>query len=153
MIRPALLLIACLTVVTFGCSCRYEDAWSRARPPTFSSTGVVVHRGQPVAGALVNFAVEMPDATRSGVIHSYQAVGFTGPDGAFRLKTFRDGDGAVAGHHRVRITIPVLTTPGEPQTSPPPSRIPARYSAFESSGLAAEVSATGPNEFMFQLGD
>jgi hypothetical protein len=130
---PTIRLIACLAAVAAcGCSSHYEDAWSRARPPTFSCTGAVEHRGQPVVGALVNFTIEIPDAARPEVVHTHQAVGFTGPDGRFGLKTFREGDGAVAA-------------------VPATSAIPTRYASFEASGLTAEVSAGGPNHFVFQL--
>jgi hypothetical protein len=152
--RPTIRWIACLAAaVALGCSSRYEDAWSRARPQTYSCTGKVVHRGQPLAGALVNFAIEMPDAKRPEVIHAYQAVGFTGPDGNFLLKTFREADGAVAGTHKVRIAIPVLTSPDEPRAKPAASVIPPRYASFDSSGLTAEVTAAGPNRFEFSLAD
>jgi hypothetical protein len=147
-------LIACLTAtVALGCSSRYEDAWSRARPKTYSCTGAVSHRGQPLAGALVNFAIEIPDAKRPEVVHTHQAVAFTGPDGHFRLKTFREGDGAVAGTHRVRIAVPVLTSPDEPRAKPPASVVFQRYASFDSSGLTAEVTPAGPNRFEFTLSD
>jgi hypothetical protein len=153
--RLTIQLLTCLgaAAIAFGCSSRYEDAWSRARPKTFSCTGMVVHRGQPVVGALINFAIEMPDAKRPEVVHSYQAVGFTGSDGNFRLKTFRDGDGAVAGNHRVRIAIPVATEPTEPPRRAPASVIPRHYADFKSSGLTAEVTPAGPNRFEFTLSD
>ena len=146
--RSAILGLA--AVACFGCSSRYEDAWSRSRPKTFSCTGSVEHRGQPVVGALVNFAIEIPDATRPEVVHNHQAVGFTGPDGAFRLKTFRDGDGAVAGTHRVRIVIPVLADPAAPGEALPAAVIPARYASFDASKLTADVTPDGPNRFVFQ---
>jgi hypothetical protein len=149
---PTMRLIACLAAAAAcGCSSRYEDAWSRARPPTFSCTGAVEHRGQPVVGALVNFAIEIPDTRRPEVVHTHQAVGFTGPDGRFGLKTFREGDGAVAGTHRVRIVMPLLEDPAAPAAVAPPPAIPTRYASFEASGLTAEVNAGGPNHFVFQL--
>jgi hypothetical protein len=147
-------VIACLTaVVALGCSSRYEDAWSRARPKTYTCTGMVSHRGRPLAGALVNFAIQIPDAKRPDVVHTHQAVAFTGPDGNFRLRTFREGDGAVAGTHRVRIAIPVATEPTEPPRRAPASVIPQRYASFDSSGLTAEVNPAGPNRFEFTLSD
>jgi hypothetical protein len=148
--------IACLAaVVACGCSSHYEDDWSRARPKTFSCTGTVTHRGQPVVGALVNFASETVDPKRPQVVHVHQAVGFTDAAGAFRLKTFRENDGAVAGSHRVRITMPVLSDPAAPPRSPAPpaGTLPARYAAFETSGLDAEVVPDGPNHFTFTLAD
>ena len=149
---PTIRLIACLAAVAAcGCSSHYEDAWSRARPPTFSCTGAVEHRGQPVVGALVNFTIEISDAARPEVVHTHQAVGFTGPEGRFVLKTFREGDGAVAGTHRVRIVMPLIEDPAAPAAVPATSAIPTRYASFEASGLTAEVSAGGPNHFVFQL--
>jgi hypothetical protein len=151
---PTYRLIVCLAAaVVLGCSSHYEDAWSQARPQTYSSTGTVVHRGRPLMGALVNFAIEMPDAKRPEVIHSYQAIGFTGPDGTFQLKTFREADGAVAGTHRVRISMPDLTSPDDRRAKAPPSLISNRYASFDSSGLMAEVTPAGPNRFEFTLSE
>lgn len=157
---PATLpLLLGLVTACLGCSSRYEDAWSRARPQTFSCTGSVEHRGQPVVGALVNFVSESVDAKRPQVVHVHQAVGFTDATGAFRLKTFRENDGAVAGSHRVRITMPTLADPAQaPPGPPPPARaaatgLPGRYADFDTSGLTAEVTPGGPNHFVFTLAD
>jgi hypothetical protein len=148
-------LLLGLASACLGCSSRFEDAWSRARPKTFSCTGTVSHRGQPVVGALVNFASETVDPKRPQVVHVHQAVGFTDATGAFRLKTFRENDGAVAGSHRVRIAMPLRSdpadTPGSP--APPAGTLPARYAAFDTSGLDAEVVPDGPNHFTFTLAD
>ena len=149
---PTIRLIACLTAaLALGCSSRYDDAWSRARPKTFSCTGTVEHRGQPVVGALVNFSIETPDGTRPQVVHTHQAVGFTGPDGRFSLKTFREGDGAVAGTHRVRIAMPLVTDPAAAAAARPAPVIPERCGSFDASGLIAEVVPDGPNHFVFRL--
>lgn len=151
---PNVYRLVCLGIaVTIGCSSRYEDAWSRARPQTFSCTGSVEYRGQPVVGALVNFFSQTVDAKRPQVVHVYQAVGFTDATGAFRLKTFREGDGAVGGSHRVRVTMPTLDDPVNPAPARPAATIPTRYGAFDTSGLTAEVTPGGPNHFVFTLAD
>ena len=146
-------LLLGLVTACLGCSSRYEDAWSRARPQTFSCTGSVEYRGQPVVGALVNFFSETVDAKRPQVVHVYQAVGFTDAAGAFRLKTFREGDGAVGGIHRVRVTMPTLDDPVNSAPARPAATIPTRYGAFDTSGLTAEVTPGGPNHFVFTLAD
>lgn len=150
---PRAFTIACLAAAVLGCSSRYEDAWSRARPRTFPAAGTVEHRGKPVAGALVNFMIEVPDPRRADVAHVHQAVGFTDARGVFRLKTFREGDGAVAGTHQVRIAIPVLVDPLGPAPEAAAKPLPSRYGSFETSGLTAEIVAGGTNTFVFRLAD
>jgi hypothetical protein len=150
---PRIVTIACLAAAVLGCSSRYEDAWSRARPRTFPAAGTVEHGGKPIAGALVNFMIELPDPRRPDVAHSHQAVGYTDSRGEFRLKTFREGDGAVAGTHQVRIAIPHLVDPLDPAPQEPAPTLPSRYGSFETSGLTAEVTASGTNHFVFELAD
>jgi hypothetical protein len=98
------------------------------------------------------------------------AVGLTDADGRFELKTYRPGDGAIAGSHRVAIEKRSLGG-GEPDSGKPfasqqeyearrgtgapklVSEVPGSYGSFDTSGLTAEVSEKGPNEFVFKLDD
>jgi len=150
-----------------GCSRYVEDKWSRARPATHRAGGVVEYQGQPVSRATVTF-VGRDEAQGK----EFAAVGLTDDRGRFSVKTFRLGDGAVAGSHRVKIEKQSLgggqSVPEEPpknrqdyeaQRATEPRRVkiesllPARYGSFETSGLMVEVTAKGPNEFVFTLDD
>lgn len=164
--RLALALLCChAACVVAGCSRYVEDKWSRARPRTYATRGVVQHEGRPVGGAVVTF---LGHAESGGEL---SAVGLTDSSGRFELKTYRPGDGAIAGTHRVSIEKRSLGG-SEPDSGKPfatqqeyeaergaqarakiVSEIPARYGSFDTSGLTAEVTAKGPNEFVFKLDD
>jgi hypothetical protein len=93
----------------------------------------------PLKGGNIEFA---PD---SGQIRA-SARGLIGEDGTFVLATFRDGDGAIEGRHRVLI-LPARhrgESPGKAART-----IDGKYQSFETSGLEATVSPDGPNDFEF----
>jgi hypothetical protein len=93
----------------------------------------------PVAGGHVLFH---PDS--SGVAAGrYSASGEIGPDGGYRLSTFKPEDGAIAGHHRV-VVVPGEERPGD--TTP----IPGRYGNMVTSGLEYEVRP-GENDIPIRL--
>jgi len=163
--RLAWLLFCCGGVcVVAGCFRYVEDKWSRARPLTYPVRGTVQYDGRSVSGAVVTFM----GRSTSGA--DLAAVGLTDANGRFELKTYRPGDGAISGSHRVAIEKRSLGG-GEPDTGKPfesqqeyeaqraagagppklARELPAKYGSFETSGLTAEVSDKGPNEFIFQL--
>jgi hypothetical protein len=160
-------LLACIGVLVIGGCSRYvEDKWSRARPRTYPVRGIVQQEGQPIGGAVVTFL------GRSGSGDELAAVGLTEASGRFELKTFRPGDGAIAGSHRVTIEKRSLQG-GESDAEKPFAtqqeyearraaagfrpkivrELPAKYGSFDTSGLTAEVTEKGPNEFVFTLED
>jgi len=57
-------------------------------------------------------------------------------DGTFKISTFGQNDGALPGKHQVTVTPPTAPDPDKP---PPKPAIPAKYGAFETSGLTVEV--------------
>jgi hypothetical protein len=142
---------ACLLGGVAGCARSPADRWTKQRPPTHRVVGTVTLAGAPVEGATVIFeAADQPLA----------AVGRTDGRGRFALRTFVPGDGAIAGRHRVRIEK--MAEPPQalgPDGGPPPvampalpvSLLPARYAAFETSGLEAVVDPAGRNEFDFDM--
>jgi len=162
---PLVLLVCC-----GGCQRSYEDAWSRARPPTYRCTGVVTLGGVPVERAIVTFVTSADIQGASG----YTAVGITDHAGRFVLQTFRPADGVVAGLHAVMIEKtslpggePVATEPSPPpqsgttagrsprsrQVAPPAvvHSLPPAYARAETSGLSAEVLPEERNHFLFDL--
>jgi hypothetical protein len=138
-------------IAAMGCSRQANDKWTRDRPATYPVTGTVNLQGRPIEAAKVQFSTQSAG-------REYVAFGYTDSSGRFRLRTFRDGDGAVEGDHRV--TVEKITwseskpaeTPGG--VVPPPkeiSHLAARYREPESSGLTATVSAKGPNDIPLNL--
>jgi hypothetical protein len=85
---------------------------------TLPVRGKVMYKGKPLAGGSVRFEPE--DSGR-------EAHGVIGPDGTFVLTTFRNGDGAVSGVHRVAVTAPGR------------GRLPSKYRSPSSSGVSVDV--------------
>lgn len=67
-------------------------------------------------------------------------------DGTFRLTTFREGDGAIAGLHHVLI-IPARQRGQRPGAAA--RTISGKYQSFDTSGLEANISADSVNHFEF----
>ncbi len=145
-----LLATASLLAAAPGCNRYHEDEWSRAWPARVPVSGAVTLDGQPVQGAHVAFATD-----RGG--KAYVATAVTDALGRFRLQTFRPQDGAVPGPHRVQIektsfSEPPHDLPIEASFTPvETSHLPKRYRDAKTSGLTAEVTEQGPNEFVFKL--
>jgi hypothetical protein len=120
--------------ITACCGC------SRGPAPTYPTKGRVVFADKsPLAGGNIEFAPQ------SGQIRT-SARGVIGDDGTFVLTTFREGDGAIEGKHRVLI-IPARRRgelPGKAART-----LDGKYQDFATSGLEATVSADGPNDFEF----
>ena len=113
-------------------------------PKTISVSGKVTYKGQPLKGAAVLFiAKKGPPA---------QAV--TDASGAFKLGTYKSGDGAVPGEYGVAISAVVDPNPGatyiDASTAKLKWLIPAKYGSAETSKLTATV-AKGQQEFTFNL--
>ena len=151
-ITPWLIVLVAACVAT-GCFRYREDARSRQWPARVPAGGTVTFEGQPVDGATVVFV------TQNGG-RFYNAIGVTDSAGRFRLQTFRPQDGPVPGSHRVQIEK--LSYTEKPLAVPAPdglpastrveqSHLPAKYRSPQPSGLTAEVTAKGPNEFTFEI--
>ena len=83
-------------------------------PPRTPVEGTVLYDGEPVAGASVTF---------TPVDDGPEASAATGPDGRFKLSTYKKGDGAVLGKHRV--TVIKAATPREEEKKDKPAPPPA----------------------------
>lgn len=122
---------------------------SGGREPTYPVEGTVTLEGHSLAGSTILFR------PAQGPV----AIGKIDEQGHFRLGTYGDGDGAVAGEHAVRLLMPdktfdvspdelEFTTDFEKLRHEPP--FPPKYLAFETSGLTAVVKE-GENHFEFDL--
>lgn len=100
----------------FGCDGTPEAAAKLST--TVPVSGVVTYKGNPLTRGTVVFE---PDAGRP-------AHGAIQPDGHYTLSTFKDGDGAVEGAHRVSIS-------GLNRKD-----LPLKYHSPSSSGIELEVS-------------
>jgi hypothetical protein len=149
--------VACLAATLLvGCGRRVDDEWTRQRPQVYPATGVVFYQNKPVAGATVMY--ESTDAgTKPG--GGLVAIGHTNSAGMFRMKTYKEYEGAVAGSHRVSVTkmdyIPAKRPAGvDPNVDIPPiatSVLPEKYKDFATSGLTASVTPKGPNQIRLDL--
>ena len=149
--------IACLaTVLLVGCGKRVEDEWTRQRPQVYPATGIVLYQNKPVAGATVMFESTNGGAKAgSGLV----AIGHTDSAGVFRMKTYKEYEGAIEGSHRVSVTKmeyePAKRPAGiDPNVDIPPiakSVLPEKYKDFAASGLTASVMTKGPNQIRLEL--
>lgn len=114
------------------------------RPKTFPVAGKVTYKGQPVPKGTITFQPDQGQAS----------VGEIQPDGAYRLSTFGEGDGAVPGHYRVYVISntadPNLMPGSSPGWKPPKDLVPAKYGKAETSGLETTVSED-KKEYNFEL--
>lgn len=94
--RWPLLLVLCLAVgLLIGCGRQSGSAYKTA-----TVKGKVVYNGQPVTSGGIRFQpIEVPGASQSEL--GKPASGQVQSDGTFVLTTYKEGDGAVIGKHRV----------------------------------------------------
>jgi hypothetical protein len=136
-----------------GCSRYREDEWSKQWPRRVPAGGMVEFDGKPVEDAAVVFVTRGADGKKE-----YAALGRTDKAGKFRLTTFRPRDGAIVGKHLVGIekftavpTKPIKGLAPEDQPTAERNVLPEKYRVYSTSGLEAEVTEKGPNEFVFRL--
>ncbi len=145
--------IACLLAIVTICGCG-----GSGNPDTVKVTGTVTYNGDTVDGATVAFT----PASEGG----HLATGITDASGKFSLTTFESDDGAVVGSYSVAITKSETTggmsedeehaaiNAGEEVTEATTTHLlPENYGNGATSGLKAEVTAGGPNDFTFELTD
>lgn len=112
------------------------------RPRTAPVRGKVTYKGQPVPNGTVAF---IPDGGTC-------ATGEIGPDGSYTLTTFRPGDGAILGKHKVVISAlqDMSDQAVEAWSKLPPPIIPPKYMNLATTDLQAEVK-DGENTINFDL--
>lgn len=127
-----------LLVVVVCCGCG-------PRPPAVHPAGGrILFQGAPVAGFMVEFS------SRAKPTEGLGANGLTDSQGGFTLRTRFEGrllPGVVSGPHRVVVIPPPATDEDTTEIVP----VPIRYADYLQSGLTAEVTADGANDFTFDL--
>jgi hypothetical protein len=110
-------------VVLAGCG--------KSGPKTAVVRGTVTYKGKPVPNGSVLF---VPDGGPT-------ATGEIGPDGSYTLTTFKKGDGAVLGPHKVIIsaTQDMGDRLPEDRSPMPPPIVPEKYSSYGTTDLKVEV--------------
>jgi hypothetical protein len=104
-------------------------------PALIQVKGKVTYKGQPVTKGMIKFE---PDG------YGRPANGKLGSDGTFVLTTLKEGDGVVAGEHRVYIIGTGKTAAKE--------LVPKKYASPSTSKLIATVDSEH-TEFAFDLVD
>jgi hypothetical protein len=134
--RRSVAVIVSLAIVVIGGS---VVGCNKVNRPLAPLRGKVTFNGKPLrfGGVMIEHDSGQP---ATGAIQS---------DGTFTMITDREGEGAVVGKHRVRVGCyegqdPTKQLPGV-ERSIGKLLIPARYTAFETSGLSVEVRP-GENE-------
>lgn len=133
-----LMMASALTVI--GCSSRV-DKWAAKRPKTYPAKGRVLWDGKPEEGIVVSL---------DSKVHKVSASAITDSTGAFKLKTFKTGDGAVAGEHAVRLEKRIVKDPTA-EIVVEVIILPKKYADAATSGLTATVQEKGPNDFLFEV--
>jgi hypothetical protein len=118
------------------------------RLPTYPVEGTVLFKGKPLAEADIVFMYS--SLQRS-------SFGRTNAEGKFKLATYENSDGALAGEAQISVSkyeqekvssAPIAGEPGyDPskayaKSGPPKPLIPLRYADFSTSGLKAVVEAS-----------
>jgi hypothetical protein len=154
--RFAVLSMVILVAGLLGCS-----GGASNRRATRPVTVTVKYKGAPVADATVTFISEDGEPS--------SAYGKTDAQGTAKLKTYAEGDGAVLGKQKVIVNKEQILNnvkvadqdspdyaPLPPGGAPVPQvkhLVPEKYTAPGNSPLTAEVTASGPNSFTFELTD
>lgn len=129
---PCRRLLGAVAAAALVCGC--------GGPATCPVRGKIVFQdNQAAATELAGYVV-----TLESVEGQVSASGVVKPDGTFEVSTYKPGDGAVPGRHRVAVTPPnpfeLIETPG---AKPTRALVPANYGALETSGLEITVDSSG----------
>lgn len=126
--------LVALAALSCGLSGGCAPAGSGKMPDLIPVTGKVLYKGQPLTQGSIKFDPE------DG--YGREANGKIKPDGTFTVTTFKEGDGVVAGHHRVAVTGTGIKSPRD--------MFAKKYGGVASSGLTADVDAEH-HDFTFEL--
>ena len=141
---PRSICVTLCALLAIGCS---EGHGAKA------VTGAVLYKGQPVAGATVNFLV------KGDVPGAKPARGMTDASGRFKLKTFftatEEVSGSLPGEYVVTVTkIDEPQGIYDPHKDPPlKNHLPRKYGEPHTSPLTATVKPSGSNHFELKIED
>ena len=151
-VRRSTVWNGCVLSILLGWGCSQGPEENPNWPKRVPASGTVLYQGKPVEGAEVTFTATSANSTGAAK---------TDADGRFSLTTYIEGDGVVPGPQAVAIRrVEVIdNTPEDVDLSAGgvagPQKvtwlIPEKYSNATKSGLTAEVTESGPNEFTFDL--
>ena len=129
-LRAAWLLAAAFAACAAGCG----EGRSASSATFYPVSGkVILPDGKPLAGANVVF------------LGPYSATVHTEADGTFRVKGEKEG--LPEGEYQVRLEVAGTKSASRRATTP----FPSRYLDEDASGLKANVTPAGPNDFEFKL--
>ncbi|MHB1559555.1 MAG: hypothetical protein ACYC61_19075 [Isosphaeraceae bacterium] len=128
--QTLVVLSALIWGVCAGCGSAGGESAAKTLIPV---KGKVTYKGNPLTKGRVKFE---PDGFGRNAYGKIQA------DGTFTLTTDKEGDGAVAGHHRVAVIETGIKSPRD--------AVAKKYASVSSSGLTADVDASN-TEFTFDL--
>lgn len=103
---------------------------SETLPATSSVAGKITCQGKTLGTGTVMF---FP------VAGGKHAVGMIGQDGSYSLSTYKTGDGAVPGKHKVVVNVSYESQDGAAVSKDIP-RVPDKYSNVETTPLIVDVS-------------
>ena len=138
--RRPLLALTAVALLAVGCGSNR----------TYPAGGKVVFKedGQPLTGGRVEFELETAD-----VKARVSACGDIQSDGTFRLGTFKPGDGAVEGWHRVIVLAPFAGGDLDRLPTPRASAVlHERFADYQTSGLRFSVTRDAKkNDFVIEV--
>ncbi len=132
----AWIAVACVLAGIGGC---------KRGPTVVPVTGKVVHNGKALEFGSITFQPSSGPQAR-GEIQS---------DGTFQLSTLALNDGVVPGTHKVKVACYDSQNPKAAKAAGEQGLgkllIPRKYTTFNTSGLTADVKASGNEPFVFEL--
>lgn len=125
MLKPMNSAVVLAVAAMFVCGC------GAASSETAPVRGKVTYKGKPVPNGTITFVPAVGPA----------ATGELQQDGSYELTTYRDGDGAVPGKHKVIVVaMRDMANLLPEQRSPLPAPIvPEKYTSLATSDLEAQV--------------
>jgi hypothetical protein len=134
-------IMACGLAAVAGCGSRGPQTYPVLLTVSFAD-------GKIPVGAVVAFHSD----TEAKTGRPYDATGTVEPDGTCRLSTFKRGDGAIAGQHRVTVGSPPYMPGMTGPQDPPRIVIASRYANQNTSKLEFTVTDdAAKNQFTVQL--
>jgi hypothetical protein len=131
-------LVLALTVVAAVSGCGGGDPYA---VKTVSAAGTATYQGKPVSKGTILFQpVDEKGRPASGTIE----------DGKFTLTTYREGDGAVPGKHKVAVVVTEEKKTKDGDTTVK-YIIPERYASAETSGVEVEVPPGGSSDLRVDI--